>query len=104
MGKLHDALKATGYIGHDLERFLVRLLFCLFADDTGIFEPRDIFSTLMVNRTNADGSDVGQWLAHLFEVLNTPEYSRQSNLDDDLRNFPYVNGDLFEERLPIPAF
>ena len=43
MGKLHDALKASGYEGHDLERFLVRLLFCLFADHTGIFGPRDIF-------------------------------------------------------------
>jgi len=43
MGQLHDALKASGYEGHDLERLLVRLVFCLFADDTGIFEPRGIF-------------------------------------------------------------
>ena len=47
MGRLHDALKASGYTGHDLERLLVRLLFCLFADDTGIFEPRDIFDALI---------------------------------------------------------
>ena len=46
MGRLHDALQASGYLGHDLEVFLVRTVFCLFADDTGIFEPRDIFSDL----------------------------------------------------------
>lgn len=104
MGKLHDALKASGYQGHDLERFLVRLLFCLFADDTGIFEPRGIFEDLISRRTNRDGSDVGAWLSHLFGVLNTPTDRRQRNLDEDLQQFPYVNGDLFRERLEIPAF
>ncbi|BAU94040.1 methylase (plasmid) [Methylorubrum populi] len=104
MGKLHDALKASGYTGHDLERFLVRLLFCLFADDTGIFEERDIFEALIRDRTREDGSDVGPWLANLFEVLNTPLERRQAKLDADLKQFPYVNGDLFAERLPIPAF
>ena len=104
MGKLHDALKDAGYVGHNLERFLVRLVFCLFADDTGIFEPRDIFSTLVAQRTSPDGSDTGLWLSQLFEVLNTPIKQRQSNLDADLAQFPYVNGDLFQERLPFPAF
>lgn len=104
MGKLHDALKDAGYTGHDLERFLVRLLFCLFSDDTGIFEPRGIFFELIDQRTRDDGSDVGQWLTQLFEVLNTPMERRQRNLDEDLQKFPYVNGDLFKERLQIPAF
>jgi hypothetical protein len=104
MGKLHDALKASGYVGHNLERFLVRLVFCLFADDTGIFEPRDIFSTLITQRTNPDGSDTGLWINQLFEVLNTKVEQRQQNLDADLSEFPYVNGDLFQERLPSPAF
>ncbi len=104
MGRLHDALKESGYVGHDLERFLVRLVFCLFADDTGIFDPRDIFSSLIAERTNPDGSDTGLWLSKLFEVLNTPVEQRQRNLDDDLAQFPYVNGDLFAERLPLPSF
>ncbi|MFB3826416.1 MAG: class I SAM-dependent DNA methyltransferase [Bryobacteraceae bacterium] len=104
MGKLHDALKASGYEGHDLERFLVRLVFCLFADDTGIFEPRDIFSALITERTNPDGSDTGLWLNQLFEVLNTPLKQRQQNLDEDLAQFPYVDGDLFRERLRFPSF
>lgn len=104
MGKLHDALKESGYEGHDLEQYLVRLLFCLFADDTGIFEPKDILLTYIQDRTNPDGSDLGGRISELFEVLNKPEDKRQKTLDEDLAQFPYVNGDLFKERLPIPAF
>ncbi len=104
MGKLHDALKASGYQGPDLERFLVRLLFCLFADDTGLFEPRGIFQELIRNRSGEDGSDIGHWLGHVFEVLNTPIERRQTTLDEDLQQFPYVNGDLFAEHLCAPAF
>ena len=104
VGRLHDALKAAGYRGHDLERFLVRIVFCLFADDTGIFEPRDIFFDLLDNRTTSDGSDTGSRLAELFQVLDTPEGARQETLDEDLARFPYVNGRLFEESLRIPAF
>ena len=104
VGRLHDALDAAGYRGHDLERFLVRIVFCLFADDTGIFEPRDIFFDLLDNRTAADGSDTGSRLAELFQVLDTPEAERQATLDEDLARFPYVNGRLFEESLRIPAF
>ena len=104
MGELHDALEVAGYGGRELERLLVRLLFCLFADDTGIFEPRDIFVTLITERTNENGSDVGQWISQLFEVLNEPESARQRNLDEDLSTFPYINGDLFAERLRVPSF
>jgi hypothetical protein len=104
IGRLHDALKESGYDGHDLELFLVRLVFCLFADDTGIFEPRDLFFDLVENRTGEDGSDLGGWLANLFQVLDTPESKRQRNLDADLARFPYVNGELFRATPRIPAF
>ena len=104
MGKLHDALKASGYLGHDLEMFLVRTVFCLFSDDTGIFEPRDIFLDLLETRTREDGSDLGGWLARLFQVLNTPVEQRQAKLDEDLEQFPYVNGDLFKAQLTIADF
>ena len=104
VGNLHDALEASGYKGHDLEQFLVRIVFCLFADDTGIFEPRDIFLDLLENRTREDGSDLGGWLAQLFQVLDTPEDERSGNLDEDLNRFPYVNGDLFDGPLRIPSF
>jgi hypothetical protein len=104
MGAIHDALEDSGYKGHDLERFLVRLVFMLFADDTGIFDPRDILLDLIESRTNVDGSDVGAWLDRLFQVLNTPDDARNKNLDEDLNKFPYINGDLFAERLPTTDF
>jgi hypothetical protein len=104
VGKLHDALEDSGYKGHDLERFLVRLVFCLFSDDTGVFEPRGIFLELLETRTREDGSDLGGWLAKLFEVLDTQENDRSKNLDEDLSQFPYVNGDLFKGATRIPDF
>ncbi len=104
IARLHDALKASGYDGHDLELFLVRTVFCLFADDTGIFEPRDIFLQFIEERTAPDGADLGAWLMQLFEVLNTPVSRRQRALDEDLARFPHVNGELFADRLRPPAF
>ena len=104
MGRLHDALEASGYTGDDLERFLVRTVFCLFADNTGIFEPRDVFLDLLETRTREDGSDLGPWLSRLFQVLDTPEDRRQRALDEDLARFPYVNGALFRGALRIPDF
>src|SRR3546814_647823 len=104
MGKLHDALEDAGYTGHDLEQFLVRILFCLFADDTGIFQPKDIFLQLIDNDTRPDGSDMGLVLSQLFDVLDTPEARRQKGLSGELDAFPYVNGDVFAGRLRIPQF
>ena len=104
IARLHDALKASGYDGHDLELFLVRIVFCLFADDTGIFEPRDIFLDFIEERTAPDGSDLGPWLMRLFQVLDTPPNRRQAKLDEDLARFPHVNGDLFDGAVRIPDF
>lgn len=104
MGRLHDALKASGYTGHPLELLLVRLLFCLFADDTGIFQPAQVFRTFVEERTSADGSDLGSRLAQLFQTLNTEESKRSKALDEQVAAFPYVNGKLFEESLPMADF
>lgn len=103
MGKLHDKLKDVGYDGHSLEVFLVRLLFLGFAEDTSIFEKR-AFLEFLENKTSEDGSDLGSKLTELFQVLNTPFEKRLKNLDESLATFPYVNGKLFEEFLPIPSF
>lgn len=103
MGRLHDTLEAGGYSGHQLERFLVRILFCLFAEDTGIFEPES-FKLYLLNRTANDGSDLGLHLARLFDVLNTPFEKRQRNLDETLAAFAYVNGELFGESLGFADF
>ncbi len=104
MGRLHDALDDSGYRGDDLERFLVRMVFCMFADDSGIFPRQDMFLHLVEDRTSVDGADLGLWLTRLFEVLNTPTDRRQLKLDEDLAKFPYVNGELFAERLLTPDF
>ena len=104
VGRLHDALAAAGHRGHDLERFLVRTVFCMFADDTGVFEPRDIFLDFIETRTGEDGADLGPWLSQLFEVLDTPEGERAATLDEDLARFPYVNGDLFKGHLRTFSF
>lgn len=103
MGKLHDKLKIIGYHGHPLELYLVRLLFCLFADDTTIFE-KDIFKEYIDIRTSEDGSDLASKLSELFYILNTPRESRLTIIDEGLNAFPYINGKLFEETLPPAAF
>jgi type II restriction/modification system DNA methylase subunit YeeA len=103
MGKIHDRLKEIGYVGHPLEVYLVRLLFCLFAEDTTIFE-KQIFQDYIEQRTNIDGSDLAPRLQELFQVLNTPIEKRFKNIDEQLSEFPYVNGRLFEEILPTASF
>jgi len=103
MGGLHDALLANGYQGHELEVMLVRLLFCLFAEDTTIFD-RQQFTEYIELRTKEDGSDLGIHLGQLFQTLNTAEDKRQKNLDEQVAAFPYVNGSLFAEPLNLASF
>ena len=103
MGKLHDRLKEIGYDGHPLEVYLVRLLFCLFAEDTTIFNKQQ-FQDFIEQRTSEDGSDLAAKIQELFQVLNTPNDKRFKNLDEQLNDFPYVNGKLFEEVLPTASF
>ena len=103
MGAIYDGLKKSGYDKHDMEYLLTRLTYCLFADDTGVFESH-ILHNYLLNRTSEDGSDLGAKLIQLFEVLNKKEDSRQANLDMELAKFPYINGNLFNDRISIPAF
>ncbi|MCT8335704.1 N-6 DNA methylase [Leptospira sp. 85282-16] len=103
MGKLHDELERNGFKDHPLKLMLVRLMFCFFADDTGIFN-KDDFLFFLKERTKEDGSDLGLWIAQFFQILNTPNEQRPSNLDEDLSKFPYINGQLFEEGIPFAQF
>ena len=103
MARLHDAMKAVGYTGHPLEVYLVRLLFCLFAEDTGIFKPEQLSHFIKCD-SSPDGHDLAERLASLFQTLNTAPERRLSILDDSLAAFPYVNGGLFAEALPMAAF
>lgn len=101
MCELHDTLKAGGFTGHDLERLLVRILFCMFAEDTLIFQPES-FTRFIRTRTREDGSDLGAQLNQLFDWLNNPQADIALDDADPLYGFRYVNGDLFAERLGFP--
>lgn len=96
---LHDAMREGGYDGADLERYMVRLLFCLFADDTGIFETNGAFATYIRQYSQADGTDLDGRLQNLFDTLNRPENKRHKSLPSELQDFPYINGSVFDGQL-----
>lgn len=104
LGTIHDALEERNYRGVALEQLMVRLLFCLFADDTGIFENKDDFLYLIEERTDEDGSNVGRVLNELFEVLDTPQEQRVTGIDPEFGKFPYINGKLFTGHLRTAVF
>ncbi len=103
MGKLHDKLLENGYSGHQLELFLTRLLFCMFAEDTGIF-PRNSFAEFIENQTDESGRDLGSQINYIFELFDTPNEKRQKNLDESFSQFPYINGSIFTEQLKTAHF
>lgn len=102
LAKVHDRLLASRYPVGPLREWMTRILFCLFADDTGIWD-RAAFHAFIAAHTRPDGSDLGQTLAVIFQVLNTPPSGRQQTLGEELDAFSYVNGDVFETTLPIPV-
>lgn len=91
--KLYSSLAADNYPKEDLGRLLVRLVFCFFADDTGIFEKDTLYRYLALGDHKNHG--FGAALSQVFEILNTKIPERQGNLDEDLSALPYVNGGLF---------
>jgi hypothetical protein len=103
MADLHDALKKNGYTDHPLAVLMVRLMFCMFADHTGLF-PKNLFRQIIERKTDKSGVDVGPMIQQVFSVLDTLETKRQKNLDEDLASFRYVNGLLFKDRFDPPAF
>lgn len=105
MAKLHDKLKENGYDGHALEVYLIRLLYCMFADDSRIFEEGAFYQ--YIKESKEDGSDLSRRIAELFEVLDMDENKRQKNklLPEEMkRKFPYINGKLFRDPLPMAYF
>lgn len=103
MGSLYERIAETGLEEHQTSVFLVRLLFLLFGDDTGLWE-KSQFLEYLETRTHPDGSDLGAQIAVLFQTLDRPIDKRPATLDELLARFPYVNGHLFTERLDIPSF
>ncbi len=104
MASLYEALEGSGYDDdHEASVFLVRTLFALYADDAGVWE-RDLFLEFLETRTAQDGSDLGPQLSLLYQVMGRAPSRRQSNLDELIARFPYVNGGVFEDSLSIPTF
>ncbi|GGM01014.1 class I SAM-dependent DNA methyltransferase [Glutamicibacter protophormiae] len=103
MAGLYEELEGSGYDDHEASVFLVRTLFALYADDSGVWE-RDLFYEYLETRTSPDGSDLGGQLTMLYQALNKRPEHRQRNLDEMIQRFPYVNGGIFAEPLSIPAF
>ena len=103
MADLYVELEGSGYDEHEASVFLVRTLFALFADDSGLWE-RDLFLEFIQTRTAEDGSDLGAQLTALFQVLNRPVNKRMAGTDELMLRFPYVNGSVFGESISIPYF
>jgi len=99
MAKLHDKMAALGYSGHELEVYLVRLMFCLFAEDTDIFGSGFFYD--YIQGCKEGGSDLGSRISDLFEVLDMPAEVRAKKpmLSAELKKFQYIDGSLFEEVL-----
>jgi len=104
MGRIYDRLAENGYEGAQLNLLLVRLVFLMFADDTGLWGETGLFEDYIERKTDEDGSDLGPRLGQLFELLDTPMDKRQSAIEESLKPFPYVNGHLFSDQLPLAAF
>jgi len=86
---------------HGLNLFFSRLLFCFFAEDTDIFPIEGMFTNTLMQHTQKDGSDVDVFLDKLFKALNNKDNSKEQNY---ISQFPYVNGGLFQDEIPIPKF
>lgn len=106
LAKLHDEIRAYNEYNsdddlHDLNIFITRLLFCFFAEDTGIFA-ENLFTNFIKQFTKEDGSDLGEMLGQAFQVMNVPNKERSEELTKEINQFPYVNGGLFASYIPIP--
>ena len=84
---------------HDLNIFLTRLLFCFFAEDTGIFPEDNLFTKSLVEHTKEDGSDLKSFFEQLFNALDKLD---KSSFPMYIQKFPYVNGHLFTDTIHIP--
>jgi hypothetical protein len=102
MANLYLELEDHGFEGHETSIFLIRILFLLFGDDTGMWAKNTFLKLVM--GTKEDGTDVGTKFDTLFEVLNSPEDKRPKGLGEEFKPFPYVNGGIFKEKISIIDF
>lgn len=107
MAKLFDDIRRYNDIGnpetiHSLNVFMSRLLFCFFAEDTGLFPGQNLFTSTLASHTMQNGSDLSAFIDRAFFAMSTDDERVLNTLPDLYRVFPYVNGGLFKERYPIP--
>lgn len=102
MANLFIAFEKAGYTGHETSVFLVRILFLMFAEDSRMMR-RTMFTTY-VSSSPEDGTGLGAMLQELFQVLDVPKAERRASISEDLAEFPYINGGLFRETLPLFSF
>lgn len=105
MAKLFDLLRdnnpaTSAQEIHWQNVFLSRILFCYFAEDTGIF-PANLFTNHIASHTAADGTDLDDYLSRAFDIMNQQD---RKGVPEYLADFPYVNGGLFADKLPVPKF
>lgn len=103
MAKLHDEIRRYNEFSsdadlHDLNIFMTRLLFCYFAEDTGIFE-ESLFTASISRYTQEDGSDLSDYLNACFNIMDR---DLRVNIPSIISQFPYVNGGLFHKQIAIP--
>jgi len=107
MAKLYDQILSDNpnfysNDSRDLNLLLSRLLFCFFAEDTGIFE-KNIFTNSLLSNSDINAENLSSYIERVFDIFNT-EVSKRNTLDQDLKSFPYVNGGLFKDKIKIPKF
>lgn len=107
MAKLFDDIRRYNNIRdpqtvHALNVFMSRLLFCFFAEDTGLFPGENLFTNTLKTHTKEDGSDIGEFIDRAFLAMSTKDATVLDTLPDLYKVFPYVNGGLFKDRYPIP--
>ena len=102
MGRVYETLRNSKYNLDDLDIYIVRLIFCFFADDTRIFEPNQFYDYIKASKP--DGADLAERMNSLFQVLDIPQPKRQTYLPEELRSFPYINGGLFQKIISTAYF
>jgi len=103
MADLYDALAHDNLSDHHTSVILARMLFLLFAEDTGLME-RGLFAQIIRDRSREDGSDLGGLIGQMFQVLDTHPNDRSERTDEMIRQLPYVNGSVFSEPVPLANF
>lgn len=108
MAKIYDDIRRYNDITDEetiknINIFMTRLLFCFFAEDTGLFQKRGMFTAAIQEDTKSDGSDLAAFLEGIFDIMAVSDAGVRANLPEIITQFPYVNGGLFEKHIPIPV-